>query len=286
MALSAVGIFSKATWVAVLIAVASVLFGCAGASTGSSQTTAAQPGNPKGQYGYEFADDPLNARATPESGPPAPPGGADQRLAEAPSEAGAPSPGAGNPSGESVREVSDAAAGPLLIYTAQVHIAVFEVRKALEAAERLARDSKGYLVRQGDQSITFRIPAEHFQTVLGEVLKLGDVIHRDVQARDVTDEFFDVQTRTRTLEAMRNRFEELLRRAQNVQEALAVERELGRVVDEIERLKGRLKLLRELIAFSTITIEFRPRVVESLKSDVQLPFPWLKSLSLSHLLSL
>lgn len=133
----------------------------------------------------------------------------------------------------------------------------------------MSRSWKGYLVHQGNQSTTFRVPAEHFQAVLDSVMKLGDVVHRDVQARDVTEEFSDVQTRTRTLEALRGRFEELLRRAGNVQEALAVERELGRVVDEIERLKGRLKLLRELISFSTITVEFRPRAVESLKSNVQ-----------------
>jgi hypothetical protein len=174
----------------------------------------------------------------------------------------------------------------LLIYTATVHIAVFETQKALAAAEQLAKTSKGYLVRRADQSITFRVPAEKFQTVFDAVLELGDVLHRQVEARDVTEEFYDVQTRTRTLEAMRDRLEQLLQQAKNVKEALAVERELGRVVEAIERSKGRLKLLRELIAFSTITIEFQPRQVESIESSVKLPFPWLNRLGLGHLLAL
>jgi hypothetical protein len=249
------------------------------------QTTAPAESGPKdensGSYGYEFANDPLFA--------------SDDRLAQAsPSPAGpaaaGPNPIADAPSQDTpanpTLEVQPAASGPLLIYTATVHIAVFETQKALAAAEQLAKTSKGYLVRRADQSITFRVPAEKFQTVFDAVLELGDVLHRQVEARDVTEEFYDVQTRTRTLEAMRDRLEQLLQQAKNVKEALAVERELGRVVEAIERSKGRLKLLRELIAFSTITIEFQPRQVESIESSVKLPFPWLNRLGLGHLLAL
>lgn len=57
---------------------------------------------------------------------------------------------------------------------------------------------------------------------------------------------------------MRERLEELLKKAAKVEEALAVERELERVAGELERIKGRLKLLRELVTFSTITVEFQP----------------------------
>lgn len=185
---------------------------------------------------------------------------------------------------------SDTAEGPrdrpLLIYTAQVHLAVFETKKTLAVAEKLLKESRGYLVEQSDRSITFRVPAEKFEEVLEEVLELGDVVHQDVKARDVTDEFLDLETRLYTLEAIRSRLEELLRRAENVEEALAVEKELGRVVGEIEQLKGRLKLLRELIAYSTITVHLRPRSVENLDPTFHLPFPWLQTLGLGELLSL
>jgi hypothetical protein len=118
------------------------------------------------------------------------------------------------------------------------------------------------------------------------VLKLGDLLHREVTARDVTEEFFDTQVRLQNLEAVRARFEELLKRAQKVEEALAVERELERVAGQIEQLKGRLKLLKELVAFSTITVEFQPRAVDQVQSIVRLPFPWLQQLGLSELLRL
>ncbi len=231
---------------------------------------------PSDGYGYQYE---------------AEPGGGDQRLAQAPPASGpsvppSPEPAAPALPGAETPSVSDVASGPLLIYEARVQLAVFESEKALTAAENLARDAKGYLVRRADRTITFRVPAMSFQAVLEKVLKLGDVLHHEVQARDVTDEFHDTQTRLRTLQAMRDRLEELLRRTQNVKEALAVEKELGRIVQQIEHAKGRLKLLEELIAFSTITVDIQPRKAETIESRVRLPFPWLDQLGLGPLLSL
>jgi hypothetical protein len=176
---------------------------------------------------------------------------------------------------------------PLLIYTAHLQLAVFETDKALSAAEDLMRQAQGYLVHRTQSSITFRVPAAGFGDVVDKLAGLGDVLHRDVKARDVTEEFHDINTRLESLEAMRKRLEELLARAQKVEEALAVERELGRIISQIEQLKGKLKLMSELIAFSTITVNLQPRVVESaVESTFNLPFPWLQTLGLGPLLSL
>lgn len=183
-------------------------------------------------------------------------------------------------------ESSSAVSRPLLIYSAHVHLAVFETQKTLAAARQLVAQSGGYLVQQSDRRITFRVPAARFEETLESALALGDVVHREIKAEDVTAEFFDIETRLGTLEATRARLEQLMARAADVEEALAVERELGRVIGEIEQLKGRLKLLRELHAFSTITLELQPRVVETLDTSVRLPFPWLRSLGLGELLSL
>ncbi|MBK7580984.1 MAG: DUF4349 domain-containing protein [Myxococcales bacterium] len=179
-----------------------------------------------------------------------------------------------------------AVAGPLLIYKAQLYMAVFETRKAIDAVEKLAKESGGYLVSREDARITVRVPARRFDGALEEVTKLGDLLHRNVNVQDVTAEYTDLAIRLRNLEVMRDRLEELLKKAAKVEEALAVERELERVAGDIERHKGRLKLLQELVTFSTITVEFQPRPVDHVDSKVQLPFPWLDRLGLGELLRL
>jgi Domain of unknown function (DUF4349) len=189
--------------------------------------------------------------------------------------------GVATPSGE-----KPSVAAPMLIYKAQLYMAVFETRKAIDAVEKLAKDQGGYLVSREDNKITVRVPSGKFDGAVAQIAKLGDLLHRNVSVQDVTDEYFDLQIRLRNLEVMRDRLEELLKKAAKVEEALAVERELERVAGEIERLKGRLKLLHELVTFSTITVEFQPRPTDHVQSQVHLPFPWLDKLGLGELLRL
>jgi len=176
--------------------------------------------------------------------------------------------------------------GPLLIYTAELSLSVFEAAKSIDAVQQLTTDLGGYLVRRDDRSIVVRVPAEKFRETLAQITKLGDVLHREESVRDVTEEFFDLKARLQNMRAVRTRLEQLLAEAQGVEEALAVEKELARVTAEIERMEGKLKLMGELIAFSTITVRFEPRPTDQLDNKVRLPFPWLNNLGLPTLLSL
>ena len=86
---------------------------------------------------------------------------------------------------------------------------------------------------------------------------------------------------------MRARFEKLLEKAVKVEEALQIERELGRITGEIERIKGRLKLLADQARYSTITVRFEPRTnAQAQQGPFVLPLPFLKNLGLRRLRSL
>jgi hypothetical protein len=201
------------------------------------------------------------------------------------SDAGGPSPveSVEEPSGTETKPSSRA---PLLIYKAQLRLAVFETTATLDAILAMTKAAGGYLVRRSNHGIKVRIPTEKFREVLDAIGKRGDVLHRQEDVLDVTDKYFDLYVRLKNARAMRERLVQLLDRAENVKGALAVERELGRVTATIEKLSGKLKLMRELLAFSTISVELKPRRSESIDSTVELPFPWLYQLGLSGLLNL
>jgi len=175
---------------------------------------------------------------------------------------------------------------PLLIYTATMTLAVFDTKNAIDAVEELARSRGGYLVSRADQSVTVRVPAKTFQGALGGVSKLGDELHRQVNVRDVTEQFADLEIRLKNAEAVRERLQALLAKAAKIEDALAVERELERITQTIEQMKGRLRLLGELIAFSTITVNFQARPQDQVGSEVRLPFDWLRELGLPPLMNL
>lgn len=206
----------------------------------------------------------------------------------APSAPGAAPPPTPMPAGQPGQVATDqpVTPQPLLIYTATFHLAVFETVAAIDTIEQMARKRGGYLVRRTDTAIIIRVPAPQFHDAVSEVGGLGDVLHREVTVQDVTAEFRDLELRLRNLYAVRDRVEKLLAQSKNVHEALEVERELERITTAIEQMKGRLKYLSELIAFSTIHVNFQPRPTDQVSSEVKLPFDWLDDLGLPRLLDL
>ena len=173
----------------------------------------------------------------------------------------------------------------MIIYTARVTMAVYQVDQGLTRVERIARDQGGYLSLKRDREITIRVPRQKFEAALAAIDELGDILHRDVQAQDVTDEFVDLEIRIKNARAMQARLKALLEKAA-VKEALEIEKEMRRVTEELELLEGKIKLLRDKIAYSTITVVFEPRGSTLQATRVRLPFPWLQQLGLPSLLTL
>lgn len=188
------------------------------------------------------------------------------------------------------QETSDAVdlSQPLLIYTADLHLGVYEVEATQETILGAVNELGGHLAQRSDMIVVVRVPAEHFQQALDAIEEAGDVIHRNIEVLDVSEEYRDLAIRIRNAEAMRDRLEQLLRQANNVQEALAVERELQRITESIERMKGRLRFLSDRISYSTITVRFQALGDSTpIQEDrFRLPFPWLEDLGLPSLLSL
>jgi hypothetical protein len=178
--------------------------------------------------------------------------------------------------------------GPLLIYTAQLTLAVFEVEQTQDRILESLGELEGFLAHRTNAELVVRVPAARFEQALALIEEAGDVLDRNIEVQDVSEEFRDLQIRIANAEAMRDRLEQLLARANDVEGALAIERELQRLTDFIERAKGRQRFLADRIAFSTITVYFRPLATEPTTGPdgFNLPFDWLGELGLSNLLRL
>lgn len=175
--------------------------------------------------------------------------------------------------------------GAQIVYTANLSVAVYQVDQGLARVEAIAREVGGYLTLKRTRDITIRVPRAKFEQALAAVDGIGDVLSRNVQAEDVTDEYVDLEIRIKNARAMQARLQQLLQRAE-VKDALEIEKELHRVTEELERLEGKLKLLRDRVAYSTITVAFQARGAGVQATRVRLPFPWLSELGLPNLLSL
>jgi len=109
--------------------------------------------------------------------------------------------------------------------------------------------------------ITVRVPSDRFDEALRQLKLLdGEVITSNVDAKDVTDQFTDLQARLVAKQAEEQRYLQLFPQAKTVDETLKIDAALGNVRTQIEQLQGQINLIKNRTEFSTITMSITPIV--------------------------
>lgn len=168
--------------------------------------------------------------------------------------------------------------GRLIIYTAGMRIAVFNLERALEKAEALPDKLGGYVQSMNASDIVLKIPARKLRAAMTELAGFGVVESKHLSSEDVSAEYTDIDSRVRALEGTHKQLLELLSKARTVDEALHVRQALDQVGAELEVLKGRMRQLDSLIAFSTLTVSMYERGPHTPIPSSNDPFPWVDSL--------
>lgn len=155
----------------------------------------------------------------------------------------------------------------MVIMTANLAMEVESVDQAEAQLRNIVDRAGGYLLRvrttgEGERKtsyIAFRVPSDRFEQVLADTESLAKrVINRTIDGMDVTEEFVDLESRLRNLEATRERITAMLQRAVSLEETLRLNQALTEVQGQIEQVKGRMRYLDQNSTYSTITVELRP----------------------------
>lgn len=185
---------------------------------------------------------------------------------------------AADPAEPAVADDEEADAGRHIVYIATMHVSVFNLADAMEAAEALPEKYGGYIASMTEGSFVLRIPSKNLRKLMSEVGEMGVVEHRSLQAQDVTDEYYDIEARITALEKTHAQLLDLLGKARTVQEALEVRRSLDQIAMELEVLKGRMRKLENLISYSTLTLGLVERGPFTPTPSSNDPFPWVDAL--------
>lgn len=147
----------------------------------------------------------------------------------------------------------------MLIWKAYLSIQVWSVSNAVSEAIALAERQGGFVEKKSDRgdesaSLTVRVPAKSFNTVLSSLETLGTVTYRNIEGEDVTEQYIDVEARLKNKMVLRDRLKQLLEKATEVKDILSIETELNRVQADIDSMEGRIKSLKGQVEYATVTI--------------------------------
>lgn len=113
-------------------------------------------------------------------------------------------------------------------------------------------------------SMTVRVPSAKFGETLEAIRNAsGRVVVESVKGQDVTQEFIDIEARLKAQQALEAQFTEIMKRANTVEDALEVQRQLAVVRGEIEKIEGRKRFLENQSSLSTIKLRIRTPAVIS-----------------------
>lgn len=152
----------------------------------------------------------------------------------------------------------------MLIRTGSASIEVAKLDPAIIAVRQLASKLGGYVANSSisggrDQirsaTLELKIPAAKYDQAVTDIGSIGKVESVNTTAEDVGEEYVDITARVTNSKRLEERLVTLLStRTGKLEDVLAVERELARVREEIERYEGRLRFLRTRAAVSTLSV--------------------------------
>ena len=154
----------------------------------------------------------------------------------------------------------------MVIKTAELDILVTDTDTAVDQVLGVVSDVDGFVLntvtwQEGGlklAKITLRMPADRYEEALRRLHRLGQVEKESSTGEDVTDQYVDLQSQLRNLQATADRLRGFLDKATTVEEALKVFESLKQFEAAIEQVLGRLNYLGDRASYSTITVFLYP----------------------------
>lgn len=183
---------------------------------------------------------------------------------DAPADAAGGSPSEPEATTEEPRE--DRLASAKMVYTASIQAETQDYDACTAALEELVDRLGGYLEyassdSRGDgsrsASYTVRVPAKEFRGFLKTVGEISHVTSQDQNAENISERYYDTESRLETQKTKMERLQTLLSKAENMEDIIDLENAISETEYQIEQLTGSLRHYDSLVDFATIDVRLR-----------------------------
>jgi hypothetical protein len=161
----------------------------------------------------------------------------------------------------------------MVIRNANLTLVVENPTASVDTISKLAEEMGGFVVSSylyqtaygsGDLTttqgtLTIRVPAERLDEVLEAVKSTAiEVRSENISGEDITQQYVDLQSRLRNLEAAEAQLQEIMGSATLTEDVMMVYNQLVQVRGEIESVKGQMQYYEQSARLSAVTMELIP----------------------------
>ena len=160
-----------------------------------------------------------------------------------------------------------------LIKTGDVVIEAKDVTAVYQEILKFVKEKGGYEFSQSTTkneysntiTATIKIPPQHLEALLTFSGTQGELLRSETNSNDITDSYYDSKLRLESLKSQLEKYREFLKDTKNIDDMLRVQREIDRLVSEIESMEGRLKKWDSQVDESTVHFTITQKADPSLK---------------------
>jgi hypothetical protein len=171
-------------------------------------------------------------------------------------------------------EEPSAAPKPMIVRSAEMRIIVADTTKTVDEVTKTVEAMGGFVSgsniwRDGElmrASLKLRIPADKLTSALQAIRGLAKRVDNEtIASEDVSQEYVDLESQLRNLEATETELRELLivarKNSRKASDVLEVHEQLMMIRGQIEQAKGRMRYLSQVAAMSAISLEVIPDAI-------------------------
>lgn len=226
------------------------LTACGGSAGGASGSDSSAPAASESQTAYDTGGGDEWKSKTMEFGFDAPADAAEPEEA---------------PAGDDA-QTEDRLANAKMVYTANIEAETTDYDACTASLEELVEDLGGYLEyastsSYGDgsrrASYTVRVPAGQFKGFLTSVGEISHVVSQDRNADNISERYYDTESRLETQKTKMDRLQMLLSKAETMEDIIDLENAISETEYQIEQLTGSLRHYDSLVDFATVEIGLR-----------------------------
>jgi Domain of unknown function (DUF4349) len=173
---------------------------------------------------------------------------------------------------ETQNEPTEMLANRKLIRNATVELEIASFDAVIQKITAFANEERGYVATTSSEKqengklkgqIVVKVLPESLDRFLQKLRGLGELKNQTLGTEDITKAYFDTDARLKNARVMEQRLIDMLKkRSDDINDLLQVEKELGRVREQIEQMQGELKFWNSQVQFATVTISLAEKDME------------------------
>jgi hypothetical protein len=140
--------------------------------------------------------------------------------------------------------------------------------------DRLVREAEGYIADEKtiaypyeskatkgrSSQFTLKIPADGYTAFLDKLAEVGEVADKNKSSEDMSDEYFDTESRIEVLKMRRDRLTGYIKGATKSEDIVQFEKDLAEVLLELDQYEGRKRKIDQLVSYATISVSLDEKI--------------------------